>query len=475
LLQGLRTKSATGVEYMAYGGDWGDDPNDGHFCMDGLLFSNHTPTPGLAEYRKAVEPVQTVSLKGKELTIVNRYDHLSLDHLNASWYIVDETGQGRKMIAKIPPGIKPHTEAKITLDGLPSKFNGETYVRISFRLTKGTAWASPDFGVAFGEHQLNPPRSLSTIYASLPAPSMAPAVGQQTPGNLSITSASGQSSWSINLTLGALSAWHRPGQGKQNMLTEPVTMDFYRALTDNDRGGRFGQQWLQRRLHQTKHHVRSVAWKTSGTALEVLIRGRIAPPALAWGVDVDTRYTFCGESVMVRVKGKPGGPLLPDTFARIGLTLGLRGAESARWFGRGPGESYADKKMAQAFGLWEATVDEMFVDYEYPQDGGNRTDVRTVEFYPTRYPSSDPKDRRLRAQFGSLEGASFSAMRYSTADLDAMGHPYQLREKIRGEEQGVVVRLDWAHHGLGTGSCGPATLRQYELRTGEFQFEVLLD
>jgi len=70
---------------MGYGGDFGDEPNDYNFVMDGLCFANHTPTPGLTEYRKAIEPVQTLEVHGNKVVIVNRYDFLSLDHLRCSW------------------------------------------------------------------------------------------------------------------------------------------------------------------------------------------------------------------------------------------------------------------------------------------------------------------------------------------------------------------------------------------------------
>lgn len=73
---------------MGYGGDFGDDPNDYNFVMDGLCFANHTPTPGLTEYRKAIEPVQTLSITGNKVTIINRYDFVSLEHLKCTWRVV---------------------------------------------------------------------------------------------------------------------------------------------------------------------------------------------------------------------------------------------------------------------------------------------------------------------------------------------------------------------------------------------------
>lgn len=73
---------------MAYGGDFGDVPNDYNFVMDGLLFSNHTPSPNIVEYAKCIEPVQTMSLDGNKVTVVNRYDIVGLEHLSCTWEVV---------------------------------------------------------------------------------------------------------------------------------------------------------------------------------------------------------------------------------------------------------------------------------------------------------------------------------------------------------------------------------------------------
>lgn len=145
--------------------------------------------------------------------------------------------------------------------------------------------------------------------------------------------------------------------------------------------------------------------------------------------------------------------------------MGLNDIERANWFGRGPGESYRDSKMAQRYGNHSLDMGELFTDYEYPQEGSNRTDVRWVEF-------AGKKDAGFRAHFAGLEGASFAATHYTTKDLDESEHPYELYKKKKKE---TIVRLDWAHHGLGTGSCGPATLPEYQLKTDPFEYEVLLE
>jgi beta-galactosidase len=90
---------------MAYGGDFGDEPNDGHFVMDGLCFSNHTPAPGLVEYKKAIEPVQSKRINANEVKIINRYDFLTLDHLRCTWHIVCDGSVTRDKEVDIPKGM----------------------------------------------------------------------------------------------------------------------------------------------------------------------------------------------------------------------------------------------------------------------------------------------------------------------------------------------------------------------------------
>jgi beta-galactosidase len=101
----LRTKTADGEEYYGYGGDFGDEPNDGHFVLDGLLFSDHTPTPGLIEYSKAIEPVQVLGGTKDKVKIINRYDFVTLDHLKCQWALVCDGSKTEGKEVKIPKGL----------------------------------------------------------------------------------------------------------------------------------------------------------------------------------------------------------------------------------------------------------------------------------------------------------------------------------------------------------------------------------
>lgn len=470
---------------MGYGGDFGDQPNDKNFVIDGMMWSDHIRGPNLIEYAKAIEPVQTVSLSGNNLTVINRYDSIGLEHIDATWEI---RADGMKNLASgkviIPTGtfhhstvsiqtnrfagVKSHSETTVALDGYSSdivkKLGVESYVYISFKLRDATDWADAGHQLAFGEIQISKPVA---ILESLPMQLTAAKahIRKASDTGLEITSATGASKWSFDLVHGTLNGWNRSNQPGLNLLSEGFIMDFYRAQTDNDSHGH-GRRWSDSRLHQTGMHVRQVKWMSLSGGAQIEVTARIAPPVLAWAVDTVFTYTFRGDAIHLHVHGKARGNDLPDTFARYGISAGIKGITNVTWWGRGPGESYRDKKLSQSVGNWASDVDGLFLDYEFPQDGGNRTDVRQVEFH-------GENGRILRASFGAQDGASFNALHYATMDIEAAQHPYELRRKKRHD---TVVKLDWLHHGLGGASCGPWTLPQYCLYTNqEFDVQVLLD
>jgi beta-galactosidase len=487
---GLRALDAAGEPYMGYGGDFGDDPHDKNFVMDGLCNSDHEPMPGLKEYAKAIEPVQVLRLDpgGKEVVIVNRYDFITLDHLLAQATIIRGLdGRAANYFVEIPLGIQPHTEARIAVT-LPEDAH-DAHLQLEFYLAESTNWAAARHVVATGELALSPPASLSTIVNSLsmdshffaPVPTASLAPNDTT---LTITSSSGASTWGVDLISGALTSWRKPFC--ENILAAPVTLGLFRALTDNDRGA-LGKAWLDKRVHQARHTARSVEWHESASGVRVVVDGRIAPPVFAWGFDTTTTLDFHHDHVSVRVRGVPAQ--LPEadgleTLPRIGLDLALRGVRSARWLGRGPGESYRDKKRSQLFGKYHALVDDLQTSYDFPQEGGNRTDTRWVAFEESDvehgyFDDDDGRDARvlLKASFGDLPDASFSASRVSPLEVERAQHPGDLRraDNERRARDETLVRLDWAHTGLGSGSCGPVTLDKYRLGGGEFEFEVLLE
>lgn len=451
---------------MAYGGDFGDDPNDYNFVMDGLCFATHQPGPGLWEYSKAIEPIQVLGHKDWEVEIINRYDFLTLDDIDCFCGVVMDREEISGRRVTIPKGIKPHTKAKLVIPDIPKVYSGEAWLQLDFVLGKRTKWAYPGHVIATSQIPFSPPKSLAVL-KSLSDPAMPGMRRSDNAIHILLSNGTIHGLSTVDGTLFSISKSHRPNY---NLITEPIDLDFYRALTDNDRPGH-GKEWIDRRLHQARGHFRKVTVIEKNGVLKVIVEGRVAPPVLAWCVETVTTYTYGADYCSIHIQAKPHGLLLPSTFARFGLSFGLKDVRIVEWFGRGPGESYIDKKQSQHINTYGATVDGLYTNYEFPQECGNRTDIRWVEF--RKEWGVGEAGRLLRARFGGHEGASFSAMHYTAKDLDEAKHPYELK-KMKRED--TMVRLDWYHHGLGTASCGPATLPRYQLRTDrEFDVELLLD
>jgi beta-galactosidase len=438
--------------------------------MDGLIFSNHQPSPALIEYKKAIEPVFVVSGGLSEVKIVNRYDTISLDHLKCVWSLIGDGFQSSEKDVSIPIGILPSHETTIHLPNLDtSHLRTESYLQLRFLLKEPAIWGPKDHEVAWDQINIV---AATKLKQSLSPPNHPPAI-EKTKTSLKISGIS--STWEINLISGTLSSWKK--ESFELIHAGPI-MDFYRAPTDNDSPGpqtdnlspSDGANWRQKRLHQTKEALRLITWGVQDDLAIVTVQKRVAPPVLEWSIDTKTTYTFNNSSVLIKVNGVPQGINLPTTLARIGLTMSLNPEiTTASWFGRGPGESYRDKKLSQRFGNWTSSIDDLFTDYEYPQESANRTDIRWVALSGLETAKTV---NTLKASFGNQVGCSFMASHYKTDAIEKAKHPYELHKEARPE---VVLRLDWQHHGLGTGSCGPKTMEKYSLFTKPFQYEVLLE
>jgi beta-galactosidase len=466
-LQGLKKYTDTGEPYYGYGGDFGDFPNAYNFVLDGLTFSNHEPAPGLIEYKMAIQPVRLVSGGVSEVRIVNRYDAITLDHLKCIWSVVRDGFKSDENEVSIPIGISPSQEATLQIPSLNHAYlQSESYLQLRFLLKESTIWGEAGHEVAWEQVQIVGPAKLPASISDLAQHPSIDLIGSTT---LKIT---GQSSvWEIDLVSGLLSSWKK---GSSELIHSGLVMDFYRALTDNDAPGPLtdhfspsdGAEWRRKRLDQTSESLRSIEWGVEDGLAIVKITKRVAPTVLEWSFDTETTYIFSSTSLRLKVKGKPQGINMPKTLARIGLTMSLNSdLSTVSWFGRGPGESYSDKKLSQRFGNWRLSVKDLFTDYEYPQESANRTDVRWVEF-------GEGGNASLRASFGDQPGCSFMASHYTTKAIETSLHPYELHKKAVPE---VVVRFDWQHHGLGTGSCGPRPTKQYILDIRSFEHELLLE
>ncbi len=431
--------------------------------MDGLVNSDHLPNAGLIEYKKAIEPVQLLESTGSKATFINRYDFITLDHLSCHYTSTSASGsEGVSGSLEIPSGVSPGQTFDVQLPKIEES-EEELLLGISFQLKEATPYLKASFEIATAQIPVTPVKPLTR------AESSGKKITVETPSKNILKITTDQATWEFNTIHGSLTSWV---QGTTELLSKAPEIDIFRAPTDNDIP-QDGWDWKDKQLHHAKPFTRKVEWSQSGSeALAITVHQRVAPPILSWSIECVLTYTFSANGTLsVHVAGTPKGENLPRTLPRIGLVMELpKQFQQVEWFGRGFGESYRDSKLSQPVGKYTASsIDELWVDYEVPQESANRTDTRYLSV-------TNGSGAGLLAQFADKKTAhrklfDFQVSHYRMKDVAAADHPHELKKKKREE---VVLRLDAEHHGLGSGSCGPRTLDEYSLLCKPFEFEVVL-
>jgi beta-galactosidase len=415
---GLVQELPDGTNRWAYGGDFGDMPNDGNFCLDGVVWPDRTPKPALREHRQLAAPVRVVAGESGALEIHNRQDFRDLTWLEARYEVsIDGAVVAEGDVAL--PVVGPGATAPIAIPGwpIPAADGAERCITVRFRTAADESWAPAGFEVCVSQVGLDGPRA-----------SLAPAV-----------------------TDGSAVTLDADGLIVHRLLAAGPTLSLWRAPTDNDRIGPMAGRWeawgldrLERRLvgvdrEGTTITVRS-EYRGTGDVL-VTLEQRIRP-AEGGGFVVDERATI---------------PVEIDDLARVGTVLEtVAGFERVDWFANGPHETYPDRKRGGIVGRWSSTVREEYVPYVRPQENGGHADVRWVELR-----AEDGHGFRI----GLDEPRQVSALHFRASDLATATHDVELRPRAE-----TVVYLDAAHRGLGTRSCGPDTLPQYLVHGGTYEW-----
>jgi beta-galactosidase/beta-glucuronidase len=445
---GIRRKDENGSEWFAYGGDFGDKPNDGNFCIDGLVSPDRVPGAGLIEYKKAIEPVRLVPVEGAptRFSVISKYDFVSLDHLTARWSVA----KGAAIVAEGDldlPSVAPRGAGEATVPArLPaSTFDEPVVVTISLRLRAATPWADAGHEVAWGQ-------------AVVPFAAAGATAGRAS--GLAVNERKYDATVKgdgfeieIDKLHGRIAKWTHAGS---DLLSSGPRVQIWRAPTDND--VHMASKWREFGMERLWEHVSSceIGWD-AGDAIAI-VRSTLGGYAVSPILRAQTTYRFspAGE-IGITSTAAPlrSCPHLP----RFGLTMQLpAGFEQVRWFGRGPGHSYADMKQAGRFGVWSGTVAEQFVNFIRPQENGNKTDVTWIEV-------ANGAGAGIRA----VGAPNFSIHHYTAEDLTAAQHTFEL--KPRSE---TVLNLDASQCGLGSASCGPAPLKRYWVDPETCKLNVVL-
>lgn len=376
-------------------------------------------------------------------------------HLAASKELeIPKTKAGETTKFKLPASILKHTQMPQSL------------LTIRFRLRNSTKWAQAGHEIAWVQHTFTG-LSLKDFKSHPPRSSL-----QVSSSKTTHTVKGIDFSFAFDRSRGVLKTWtHNTSTllAAKDNLDPALKIGFNRCPTDNDRPEDF-LDWQRYGIDDLRSQLRDFSLnQVSDTEVQLVSKTFISPPILAWGFDATTTYTIFGDGKLsVKVNLVPvGGGKLPKHLPRIGLDIRASLAlETSTWFGLGPGESYPDTKASQKIGLYDSLVKDLGVEYEVPQENGNRLETNWLKLYPTA------GGYGIRATRFDSEQFAWQIGRYKDAVLEQARHP---RDLIGQEEDALLWRLDVATAGVGTAACGPGVREEYSVKVEETNFEFMLE
>ena len=372
--QSMNRTTADGRHFWGDGSVYGPNPGGEIEFGDGLNQPDRTPNPHLFEVRKIYAPVQfaVADAAAGRFTVLNRHDFRDLSGFTFDWQV---TADGVPVAEGASPAL--HTAARggedftLPLAALPRKPGVEYLVTIRARARADTI-AAVAAGEVIGWDQ---------FALSDPAPLSAPAAGAVAIASQddAVTLAAGGATLAVSRSTGLV---HYAKDGTE--ILRGGTPNFTRGLTDNDTGTRPAADnalWTAMSDTRTTEAVETA--KLPGGGAEVTVRQQMGDGAVRFV----TRYRMAGDGT-VDVTGDftPLRTTLPDPL-RIGFLYALPQAyRTVQWYGRGPHESYQDRKTGAAIALWRGGIAEQYHDYMRPQESGNKVDVRWLEVTGTGLP-----------------------------------------------------------------------------------------
>lgn len=438
----------------AYGGDFGDKPNDRQFCMNGLVFPDRRAHPSLIEAKHAQQYFQFSLLAQSPLRIRLSSEYLfrATDNEELRWQVqaAGETfAEGSVKLALCPEG-----QSELTLcDALTLPAGAEeVWLTLEVVQPQATVWSDAGHRVAWQQFPLAAPLALRGPRSAGSAPALESS-------DAAWIVRSGSQQWTIDRQSGLLTHWQV--DGVEQLLT-PLRDQFVRAPLDNDIGvseveridpNAWVERWKSAGLYELS--ARCVQCDAQRLAHEVVIdsrwhylRGDEAVIVSHW------RMTFDSEGKLhLAVDGERAGTLPP--LPRIGLNFQVPDQhQPVSWLGYGPHENYPDRRTSACFSRWQLPLEEMTTPYIFPTENGLRCDSKTLDWG--------------RWHVGG--NFHFSVQPYGTTQLMETDHWHWMKP-----ENGVWITLDAQHMGIGgDDSWTPSVLQQWLLLETQWQYQLTI-
>ncbi len=448
--QGLLKTSVIGETFWAYGGDYGDFPNDNNFCINGLIQPDRTPNPSLYEVKKVYQniKVKPLDLLDGKISIENKYSFIDLNSVQGNWELKADGKALQKGIIKnlnLNPGEKKAFKIGIQK---PKLENGTEYwLMISFSLKNKTNWAEKNHVLAWNQYKvpyknnekniINPIKIFDVKYK------------ENTKG---ITVFGETFSVLIGNKTGAIESIIYE---EKQLVTKPLVPNFWRVPTDNDRGNKMEKRLAVWKTASGNRLVTEIKiHKVNKSSIQVFVKSKIN----SLDAKYETTYTIYGSGdIIVDNKFIPGSKKLPE-MPKFGMQMEMpKDFNQMKWYGRGPHETYWDRKTSGVVDVYSGLVEELDFEYIRPQENGNKTDVRWMTLQ-----NSDG----VGLLFSGMPLLSVSAWPYTQYDLENANHPFKIPNRNT-----ITVNLDYKQMGVGgDNSWGAKTHEKYTLPANEYKY-----
>jgi beta-galactosidase len=449
--QGLLKKDSLGHEFYAYGGDYGETLHSGNFCINGLVAPDGRPKPAMFECKRVFQPVECTLIDREKgfIRVENRHASVSLAGYDIELTVLED---GKQILKQSLPSIDLPAGQEITmsiLPFLPKLHSGKEYLAtICFKLSTDKLWAEKGFEVASNQFVLTdlPTKTYKNSTKRTLVLSETDSIWKVSGKDFDIR---------FEKSNGALLSYQ--ASGNENF-KQALLPHFTRPLTDNDR-----RAWKPQEKLKPWYHPELKLTNMNVTQPEKGI------------VEVNSVYSIIKNQAEVKIAYLINGLgiikvnyflLVKDSLPnipKVGMQCGInRTFDWITWYGRGPHENYIDRRYGSDVGIYTKPIVNFMENYVYPQENGNRTDVRWM------YMHNGNKGILIIAD--SL--LSMSVWPYTEEEINRATHTNEL------EDAGfIIVNIDLIQMGVGgndSWSDNAAPLKKYQIPARNYTYSFYM-
>lgn len=453
--QGIYNRRNPSRPIIAYGGGFGEFPNDRYFIHKGVVASDRSLKPHYPEMKKVYEWIKILpeDIMNGRFTVRNTYQFRDLSGFSASWSLSEdgnEISSGELALPQLEPGKEGIVTVPFRIAN--ARPGSEYFLRISVRLSDDQLWAPKGFEMVSGQFRL-------PIQATAPVSPAATGKLAMIPGDREITVKGEGFSLTFDKNLGTFTRLDSRGE---NLLAENggPRLHLWRSPHKND------DMWADR--NWVTSGLREMKWTTESIAAEQVSANAVVISARLKGegkgdftVSHNVTYTISGDGT-IRSENDFSSSNPKLVIARLGVRLLLNSnLNRSEFFGRGPMENYADRKRGFDIGLWKSTVMEQMTPYEKPMECGNHEDVRWA-----KVTNASGQGIMAKADSSLLQ---VSMLPYTDEDMDKVEYRIDLPPVST-----TAFCISARTLGVGTAGCGPRPLPQYIVYAEPASFTYIL-